>query len=209
MKARKRQRVAETYFEADVQSELTMETQEHLQTKAHLHETIEALQAERLAHQETLHKLQQKQLQVGEMRKKWRETANHLDRVLRQGQAANQMTDDEVIRKVSALRFKVKNFALQFFGDELKEARLGKPTLDFLSEYLQLPHRSLNAYIGSSLFRPMLVRAFLWRSLLREIFGRYCWSQQVAPNLMQGMSALLSESLEAFFWSWDPLSDLL
>ncbi|KAH8903395.1 hypothetical protein BR93DRAFT_986755 [Coniochaeta sp. PMI_546] len=149
-----------------------------------------ALEAEKTAHRETQHQLEKRQRDADSMRKSWLEAANHLNRALRQGQAVNQMTDDELIHKAAALRFRIKNFALQFFGDELKGVHT-HTAVDFLSRHLNLSPRSLRVYLRSSSLRPMLVRSFLWCFLRKAVFGRFRWVPQEASTAMLDLNRLL------------------
>ncbi|OIW26649.1 hypothetical protein CONLIGDRAFT_620543 [Coniochaeta ligniaria NRRL 30616] len=140
-------------------------------------ETVEAaLQKESVMHSQTQLQLQQKQQEVDDVRKRWRDAANQLDAIIRQGQGVNQMTDDELIQRATALRFKVKNFALQFFGDEIEEPRMTKDAFDFLNHHLRLHLHSFKAYMLSSSFRPVLVRAFLWHYLQYKVFRNCGWA---------------------------------
>jgi hypothetical protein len=169
-----------------------METRRHLHTKSRLDETAAALEAERMAHRETQLQLQKNQYDADNMRKSWLEAANHLDRALRQGQVANQMTDDELTQRAAALRFKIKNFALQFFGDEITTVTFNQATSGLINKYLKLPRRLLRAYLILPSLRPMLVRAFLWEALRRKVFGRFLWALQGASPAMLDMSRCLS-----------------
>lgn len=149
--------------EEDTKKHLEMETRERLQTKLQLEHTAKALEVEESAHRETRLQLKKMQHQADNMRKSWVDAANHLDRVLRQGQLLNQMTDDELIHKASALRFKVKNFALQFFGDEMRPVVFNQATRgsSYIAAHLGIPHRTTKAYLKSSSARPMLIRSFI------------------------------------------------
>lgn len=192
MNLRRRQRQLESRWAAGILTVLNMEFQDHLHTKVQLKDMAAALEAEKMAHRETQHQLEKKLHDADSMRKSWLEAANHLDRALRQGQAVNQMTDDELIHKAEALRFKIKNFALQFFGDELKTIEQSHATVDLLRTHLNLSPRSLKVYLRSSSLRPMLVRSFLWCYLRKAVFGRFRWVPHESSTAMLDLDRFLS-----------------
>ncbi|KAB5536287.1 hypothetical protein GE09DRAFT_1142033 [Coniochaeta sp. 2T2.1] len=158
------------------ESQLETEVQRHRQTQAQLNHAMSALEKERAAHSETRSELENKHDEVKDMRKRWLDSATQLNSLIRQGQTPNQMTDDEIIQKVSALRFTIKSFALQFFGDDIKQLEIDGAASDFLNHYVQLPEDYLEAYMQSQSFRPMLVRAFLWEYIREHVFGEFCWA---------------------------------
>lgn len=192
---RKREREAEPACEEDTKKHLEMEAREHLQTKLQLQHTAKALEAEESAHRETRHQLTKIRHKADDMRKSWVDAANHLDRVLRQGQLPNQMTDDELIQKSTGLRFKVKNFALQFFGDEVMFLKSDHAASRRIANIMKISHRRVKAYVHSPSLRPMLIRVFLWHLLREDIFGQFFWASSDASSAMFDLSSILSTSL--------------
>ncbi|EIT81628.1 hypothetical protein AO1008_02434 [Aspergillus oryzae 100-8] len=107
------------------------------------------LEEERQQHQQTKMDLRQKEQEARELRKSWLETANELNRYLRQGHGYNQMTDDDLLQHVAQLRFTITGFAAQHFS------------------HPQLRDRKMTAD---------LVRALLWVFLLRKVFDQFRWA---------------------------------
>jgi hypothetical protein len=158
-----------------------------------------ASNAQRIAHNQTKLQLQKKQQEADDMCKRWRGAAYELGRFQRQGRASNQMTDAEIIEKAGSLRFNIRNFCLQFFGDDARCPYSDRDIFDFLNRHLQLSFPSYTAYLLSPSCRPSLVQAFLWSFLQSEVFGSFRWAPDYAALLVRGIQYLLGTSLQDRF----------
>ncbi|GMG04906.1 unnamed protein product [Aspergillus oryzae] len=142
------------------------------------------LEEERQQHQQTKMDLRQKEQEARELRKSWLETANELNRYLRQGHGYNQMTDDDLLQHVAQLRFTITGFAAQHFSHPQLRDRKMTAEYDFFQQYLGISKTDFEAYIHSVTLRSSLVRALLWAFLLRKVFDQFRWAtlEAGAPN---------------------------
>ncbi|GMF74492.1 unnamed protein product [Aspergillus oryzae] len=142
------------------------------------------LEEERQQHQQTKMDLRQKEQEARELRKSWLETANELNRYLRQGHGYNQMTDDDLLQHVAQLRFTITGFAAQHFSHPQLRDRKMTAEYDFFQQYLGISKTDFEAYIHSVTLRSSLVRALLWVFLLRKVFDQFRWAtlEAGAPN---------------------------
>ncbi|KOC12073.1 hypothetical protein AFLA70_48g004061 [Aspergillus flavus AF70] len=134
------------------------------------------LEEERQQHQQTKMDLRQKEQEARELRKSWLETANELNRYLRQGHGYNQMTDDDLLQHVAQLRFTITGFAAQHFSHPQLRDRKMTAEYDFFQQYLSICKTDFEAYIHSVTLRSSLVRALLWAFLLRKVFDQFRWA---------------------------------
>ncbi|KAJ9130742.1 hypothetical protein NKR19_g9769 [Coniochaeta hoffmannii] len=72
--------------EPTLESRLERETERYRHTRALLNDTVAALDEEKTMHLRTQHQLKKKDLELEDVRKRWREAANQLDRFMRQDQ---------------------------------------------------------------------------------------------------------------------------
>ncbi|KAL3455941.1 hypothetical protein BJX64DRAFT_294551 [Aspergillus heterothallicus] len=121
------------------------------------------------------------------LRKRWKAAARELDKARSQNQGFYQVTDNYLIDLTQQLRYNIRNFAIQYFGGELKN---GKPTLEskpaYWDKYMApTTPGSLDCevLIMSSERRPSVVQAFLWRFLAGHIFDQFRWAAENAITL--------------------------
>jgi hypothetical protein len=178
-----------------------LEVNKHVGTKdrlrvirSRLHRAEADLEAEKQMREHTNGQLHQKQQELDKVFKCWRESASQLDRILSQGQGYNLATDDELIQKATTLRYNIRSFAIEFFGDEVKNVKVSETTSESINRYLQITPCSVAAYIQSESFRPAIVRAFLWQYLRFNIFEAFSWAPESASEFMSGLRWFLSTS---------------
>lgn len=120
--------------------------------------------------------LQSKNEEINYLRSGWRQAAKELEKLLKQGQGFTQVTDEELVQKVTQMRFNVRNFADWEFGSALIDAKSVDGLCKEIRVYLEISPDHIRTCLGSSSKRPMVFVAFLWAVLVNEIFGRFCWA---------------------------------
>ncbi|OTA53094.1 hypothetical protein K449DRAFT_470197 [Hypoxylon sp. EC38] len=165
--------------------------------------TLEILQTQLKEAEHRLDKEQQakKELEkeLGDMRTRWKETVKEFNRFQAESQTFVQLDDQELIQKVSQLRFNIRNFVLRHFESNqptpLKDSRaclhnilkfypniLG--SFEEFEYWMQIPPR-----------RTMVLRAFLWAFLTRDILGEFRWAGKDVAGAFYYMRKSLSSFL--------------
>jgi hypothetical protein len=161
---------------------------------AKVKELEEALEEERAYRGQAEADLEKKNNESADLRKRWREAAGELDRYLRQNQGYNQLTDQELIQKVSQLRFEIRNFTIQYFEDQIKDVSINGELLEYLQMYLNLPDDTYKTYLKTPEIRSAALRAFFWGFLKSEVFWQYRWAPAKASDCVFYMSDFISKS---------------
>ena len=142
---------------------------------------------EREGHQNKL------QIEVDEIRQMWKQTAKELGKYQTQDKVAHQVTDPEITQKARQIQYHVRNFAYQHFGGELSTGKSVQDSWQHLQSKLQTPTGFFEACVTSPAKRPMLVGAFLWDFLVKDIFERFMWCGKGVHHHMENLTAKLSE----------------
>ncbi|KAI0835834.1 hypothetical protein F5Y06DRAFT_119873 [Hypoxylon sp. FL0890] len=141
------------------------------------------------------------QQELGDIRARWKETVKEFNRFQAESQTFVQLDDQELIQKVSQLRFNIRNFVLQHFESgqplSMKDSRaclnnilryypniLG--SFEEFEYWMQIPPR-----------RTMVIRAFLWAFLQRDIFGEFRWAGKDVAGTFYHMRKALGSFLGA------------
>lgn len=134
---------------------------------------------------------EKKDQEINEYRQRWKQVANELNRFLAQGQGFYQVTDQQLIEAATQLRFNIRNFADQQFGGEVRDAKTYQHFRDSIKNYYEISSDSFEACMVHSSRRPMLVKAFLWAILRKDIFGNFCWAGTRGSHAMSILEDLL------------------
>ncbi|KAJ5163383.1 uncharacterized protein N7500_005213 [Penicillium coprophilum] len=154
-------------------------------------DTQKELEKEREEHQSTKVALEKAQQEAEKYRKSWKQSVNELNRHLRQGRGFNQLTDEELLRDVSELRFNIRSFAVQHFEHELGSVTIVPDDYDVINRYVPLHEQDFDAYIRNKTLRPDLMQAFIWRVFFVLIFDhKFRWAGNEAGTLMKKMVEL-------------------
>ena len=135
----------------------------------------------------------QKNRELDEIRQMWKQTAKKLGKYQTQDKVVDQVTDPEVTQKARQIQYNVRNFAYQHFGGELNTGKSAHGFSQYLQKHLQVPTDFLEACINSPVKRPMLVCAFLWAFLTKDIFENFWWGGLRVHLGMEYLTQLLSE----------------
>ncbi|OQE46940.1 hypothetical protein PENCOP_c001G05696 [Penicillium coprophilum] len=156
------------------------------------------LEKERKGHQATKVALEKAQQEAEKYRRSWKQSVNELNRHLRQGQGFNQLTDEELLRDVSELRFNIRSFAVQHFEHELGSVTIVPNDYDVINRYVPLHEQEFEAYIRNKTMRPELMQAFIWRVLFVLVFDhQFRWAGNEAGTLMKEMVELFDPLVKA------------
>lgn len=124
---------------------------------------------------------------LADMRKRWKQAAVELDKLKSwQRRLPYQMTDSDLENEVMQLRYNIRNFAFQYFGDELpnrllkKNSKLLKPFLE-----LVLNENILLEYLSSSEKRPFIIQAYMWKVLNGRLFDTFLWAGHEGNSIMR------------------------
>ncbi|KAI1503189.1 hypothetical protein F5X99DRAFT_117615 [Biscogniauxia marginata] len=164
------------------EKELAFE-QEIVDLQSSLCSTKEELDKERNAHINTERELLEKTSECDELRKHWKNataTTTHLTHTRHDSQGFPQITDDVLIQATQRLRFRIQNFAIQYFGDEdTFNSRLEINEVQPFDKYTWSSKswkKIQTSYLKSTTRRPTLVQAYIWRSMVSNVFGCFLWA---------------------------------
>ena len=135
----------------------------------------------------------QKDQEVEKLRQMWKQTAKELGKYQAQDRVVDQVTDPEMTQMARQIQYNVRNFAYQHFGDGLNTGKSVQSSCQYLQEQLQTPIGFFEACMNSPVKRPMLVGAFLWDFLVKEIFERFMWCGKRVHQSMENLTEILSE----------------
>ncbi|KAL4781260.1 hypothetical protein BJX76DRAFT_360039, partial [Aspergillus varians] len=137
-----------------------------------------ALQEESTRRERAEQDVRQKNNDVDVLRKRWKQAARELDKARSQHKGFHQVTDNYLIELTSRLRYNIRNFAIQYFGGELKgngpsfektkawDAYMASTTPGSLNfELLLISER-----------RQSVIQAFLWRFIAGQVFDNFRWA---------------------------------
>lgn len=103
------------------------------------------------------------------------------------------MTDQELIQKTTQLRYNIRNFADQHFVGEVRDAKGVRSFCASSKEYLDVSPESLEALMRSSSKHAIVIKAYLWAFLAKDIFGRFCWAGTQTSRAMSYLTDILSK----------------
>ena len=134
-----------------------------------------------------------KDREIDKLRQLWKQSAKELEQYQAQAKVVDQVTDPEVIQKAMQLQYNVRNLAYQQFGGELNPRKSVQGSLQYVQKQLQTPTGFCEACMNSPVKRPMLVGAFLWDFLLKNVFQRFMWCGTGVSRHMEALTDVLSE----------------
>ncbi|KAL4883557.1 hypothetical protein BJY04DRAFT_26890 [Aspergillus karnatakaensis] len=151
-----------------------------------------SLQAEIALREKAQQEVRQKNSDLDVLRKRWKAAARELDKSRSQNQGFYQVTDNYLIELTTRLRYNIRNFAIQYFGGELK----AKPKLDtkpknwdvYMAANTPTPQDCERFLLSDR--RPSIIQAYLWRFLVTDVFDCFRWAGDNAIT-MRNMCRLL------------------
>ncbi|KAL3474036.1 hypothetical protein BJX99DRAFT_232293 [Aspergillus californicus] len=150
-----------------------------------LQRTLETETAERQRDRNKAHQdIQQKNNELDSLRKRWKQAARELDKSRSQNQGFYQVTDNYLIELTTRLRYNIRNFAIQYFGGELKAS---KPKLDKPKAWdPYMATTTQGSECEALLFserRPSVIQAFIWRFIVGQVFDNFRWAGEKGVTL--------------------------
>lgn len=142
---------------------------------------------------------QQKDHELDYLRKAWKQANNELNKVLAQAQGFLQVTDNELIQKTRLLRFNIRNFADQQFGEADIDAKSLSSFWISVEKYTQIPYDLFVTCAKNPSSRHITVGAFLWAVLQQEIFGSFRWAGHHVSKMMSHLEYALSKVILVSF----------
>ena len=134
--------------------------------------------------------LRKKNYDLNVVGKSWREAKIEIDKIYTQTQEFDQVREDELIKKTWQLRVHIRNFANQNFGNEDINTDI---IPDRIEAHIEIPHGLFIACYEDPSIHPMLVRAFLWAFITKEIFGTFFWTGERMFMAMVSLEELLGK----------------
>lgn len=145
-------------------------------------ELQKSLEEERGIREMAEKELSQRNIEVEDIRKRWKQVARELDKFRAQGQGFYQVTDHYLIDLATRLRYNIRSFAIQYFGGELhRNVRMERT--DFWDRYMTDATPDYEAYLASPGRRPSIIQSFLWKVLEGQIFGRFLWAGRASKHV--------------------------
>jgi hypothetical protein len=125
--------------------------------------------------------------QLKEVTKRWKQAAKELDEQRSQNQGFYQVTDDYLTGLASQLRFNIKSFAIQYFGEEIVSRRIKYKVTEIWEKHMKtvMLAGSLDDHMMASQTRPSVIQAFLWSFLCEQIFDRFRWAMDSAKSFRE------------------------
>jgi len=152
-------------------------------------EELQALQKtleEERRHRETAeNELRKKNIELEDIRKRWKQAASELNKFRVQAQGFYQVTDRYLIDLATQLRYNIRSFAIQYFGGALPN-NVKMQNTEFFECYMQPATPGTDAYrvyLRSPGKCPSIVQAFLWRVLASEIFDKFLWAGNISRRV--------------------------
>ena len=118
--------------------------------------------------------LQERNLELEDIRRRWKQSAKELGKLrLAQDQAFYQVTDSDLIDMATRLQYNIRSFSIQYFtGRPPKSVKFDN--LDYFS-FLQDVTHNYKLYLFSPDYCQHIIQGFLWRILCYRVFGRFYW----------------------------------
>ena len=176
----------------EMNRQVTDERNGLMDIRKRLQDKEQELQVARDQHQQAMAELQEQEEQVNDFRIRWRQTAGELNKIRSEGQGFYQVTDQELVQKVTQLRFNIRSLAYQHFGEEVADVRSKPELLGTLGLSLGVALAALESHMRDPSLRPAVVGAFIWDFLVKEVFGEFRWINKESSDGMTIMTRLLS-----------------
>ncbi len=139
--------------------------------------------------------LQKLEQERDELYKRWKQATSELNKVLVQSQGFHQVTDQELIQKTTQLRYNIRNFAdEQQFVTEARDVKGGRSFRTSAKEYLGISPDILENLLRVRSKHAMVIKAYLWAVVAKDIFGKFCWAGTRGSHSMSYLMDVLSKS---------------
>lgn len=151
---------------------------------------------EKVALQKDLKEAQDKQQEttaaLEKVQKSWKKAASQLDQVRSQGMGQYQLSDSDLTASVKRLRYDIRAFSVQYFAVNAPRQSGDVPTGNFWRYMYETTPGSddYQAHLASETRGPIVIEAFLWRLLVGEIFGKFCWVPWLQESITRVYQAL-------------------
>ncbi|KAI0483752.1 hypothetical protein F4859DRAFT_473994 [Xylaria cf. heliscus] len=129
----------------------------------------------------------------GEIHKRWKRAVSQLDQLQYKGTEMSQLTDGDLIRQVRELRYKIKNFSSQYFQCKVSQQHRDTSRNNFWKYMTAVTFTGSHDHyhdLMSETRRSILIQAFLWRLLVGEVFGKFCWVPSLREPVTKVYEAL-------------------
>lgn len=130
---------------------------------------------------------------VKDFKSRWKKAAKELDGLRVQGQGFYQVTDNYLCDLIIQLRYKIRDFGIQYFSEELSKCPRFEPNRVWKDYMVSTTRdRSYLDLVECSETRPSVIQAFLWRVIVQEVFCKFRWAGSASSPVTK-----LSKDLES------------
>ncbi|RSM15433.1 hypothetical protein CDV31_005026 [Fusarium ambrosium] len=121
--------------------------------------------------------LNQKKEELLMRNRMWKKTAGELNKLRASTQSFYQITDEYLVGLFMSLRSSIRDFSIQYFGNNLYKGTLSTKEPHYLA-HLEATLPSGKVGIKSALASErsyQVIQALIWRVLVAEVFNRFTW----------------------------------
>ncbi|KAF2649413.1 hypothetical protein K491DRAFT_721680 [Lophiostoma macrostomum CBS 122681] len=164
------------------------------------------LRKERELREHVEEELRETQAELDEIRRYWKQATRELDKLQRQGQQSGfyQITDNYLIQLINVLRYNINNLAVQYFSEPSTIAEVHGEDTTPLSIYLRFanPRTAIrDRFLNDAEHRPTIIKAFMWKVLVTEIYGKLRWAGRSSFSLWSLQDTLKPKKDANAHWS--------
>jgi hypothetical protein len=121
-----------------------------------------------------------------DIKSRWKQAAKELNGLRAQGRGFYQVTDNYLCDLITRLRYRVRDFGIQHFSEELTT----RPKFEqnrVWNEYMVSTTRdeSYLDFVNCSETRPNIIQAFIWKVIVREVFCKFRWAGSASLPVQQ------------------------
>ncbi|RYO32807.1 hypothetical protein AA0113_g11738 [Alternaria arborescens] len=123
--------------------------------------------------------------ELKDIKSRWKQAAKELNGLRAQGRGFYQVTDNYLCGLIMQLRYKVRDFGIQYFSEQLpKRPRCEEDQLWKNDMMSTMKVDSYLDYINCSETRPSIIQTFIWRVIVHKVFSRFRWAGSASAPLL-------------------------
>ncbi|KAI4693399.1 uncharacterized protein J4E88_001770 [Alternaria novae-zelandiae] len=121
-----------------------------------------------------------------DIKSRWKQTAKELNGLRAQGQGFYQVTDNYLYDLITQLRYKVRDFGIQYFSEKLPKRSQFEPNRVWKENMVPTTRdESYLDLVNCSETRPSVIQAFMWRVIVQEVFCKFRWAGTASSPVTQ------------------------
>lgn len=128
---------------------------------------------------------QRSQREAAHWRGQFLEATEEMDGLMHHHQVLNQVEDTELVKRTMQLRDDIRDIAIHYGGDSISYLKVPPASYTLFEKHLGISKGVLDVYLQSPSTRLAVIRAFIWRFLVDEVFGKFRWAPFETGNSME------------------------